>query len=200
MKYRFLLLLAVLMSLGCTNKNPMTVAAQQDLQRPPADEIQLVLMHPSAAVGMNSATLYEVTGGEIRFIGVSDPKTSVVYRTTPGKHVFMVASDTAEFMEADLAGGKTYYGVVAPQLDSAKVGYSLWPFKNDPSADYDTAMPIFDIWVRESQLVEMSAEARSWYQEHRDDIEQKYLKFWPIWQTRTPAEIAKRSLSPEDGM
>lgn len=199
MNLRILLLLAVLFSVGCA-KNNMTVMEQQEVQRPPSDEAQVIFMRPSNFGGAIAASLYEVTDGDIEFVGIIVPEVKVLYKTKPGKHVFMVVSEAADFMEADLAGGKNYYSIVTPRMGLWKARFSLWPYKSDPSADYDTAMPEFEKYASSGELVEISPKARSWYEEHKTDIEEKYHEYWPVWQEKTPEEIAKRSLAPEDGM
>jgi uncharacterized protein YcfL len=199
MKVRILLLLTVLFAVGCA-KNTMTVMAQQEVQRPPADEAQVIFLRLSSSEGTNGVSLFEVTGGDIEFIGLIVPGARVPYQTKPGKHVFMVVSDAADFMEANLAGGKNYYGVVAPLMGFWKARFSLLPYKNDPSADYDTAMPSFEKNSSSGELVEISPATLAWYEEHKTDIEAKYRKYWPLWQKNTPAEIARRTLAPADGM
>jgi hypothetical protein len=199
MKTRILLLLTVLLSVGCA-KNTMMVMEQQQVQRPPADEAQLVFMRPSSFGGAINASLFEVSDGDIEFIGIIVPNVRVLHKTKPGKHVFMVVSEAADFMEADLAGGKTYYSIVTPRMGLWKARFSLWPYKSDANAKYHTAMPDFDEYASSGELVGISPAARNWYEENRDDIKDKYQEYWPVWQEKTPQEIAERSLDPEDGM
>jgi len=199
MKVLILLLLTALLLVGCA-KNTMSVMEQQEVQRPPADAAQVTFLRLSRSGGTTEASLFEVSGGDIKFIGIIVPGVRVPYQTKPGKHVFMVVSDTADFMEANLAGGKNYYSVVAPQEGFWKVRFSLLPYKNDPSANYDTAMPSFEINSKSGELVKTSPTALAWYQEHKTDIEAKYRKYWPAWEEKTPEAINKRSLEPEDGM
>jgi hypothetical protein len=199
MKIRILLLLAVLLSVGCA-KNTMTVMEQQEVQRPPADEVQVVFMRPSSLGAAISASLFEVTDGNIEFVGIIVPNVRVLYQTKPGKHVFMVVSEAGDFMEADLAGGKTYYSIVTPRLGLWKARFSLWPYKSEANAKYHTAAPDFEKYMNSGELVGISPEARAWYDEHKADIEAKYQEYWPVWQEKTPDAIAERSLAPEDGM
>jgi len=199
MKIRILLLLTVLFSAGCA-KNTMTVMEQQEVQRPPAGEAQLIFLRPSSLGAAISASLFEVTDDNIEFIGIIVPDVRVLYRTKPGKHVFMVVSEAADFMEADLAGGKTYYSIVTPRMGLWKARFSLWPVKSDAGAQYHTAMPEFEKYSSSGELVGMSPAARAWYEENRDSIKDKYHEYWPVWQQKTPEAIAERSLQPEDGM
>ena len=198
MKVRILLLLTAFVAAGCA-KISMTVMEQQALQRPAADAAQVIFLRPGSTGSAADVSLFEVTGGNIEFIGLIVPDVRVPYRTGPGSRVFMVVSDTADFMEANLAGGKNYYAVVAPQIGFWQARFSLWPYKNDPSAPYDTAMPGFEKQSSSGELVEISPAALAWYQERKTDIAAKYRKYWPEWQKMAPEEIARRSLVPADG-
>lgn len=76
--------------------------------------MQVVFMR-DAFVGQGiNGSLYDLTEGEPEFIGIIASGTKVTQLTTLGKRVYMVVSEAADFMEADLVGGKTYFSVVPP--------------------------------------------------------------------------------------
>jgi hypothetical protein len=60
-------------------------------------------------------------------------------------------------------------------------------------------MPSFAKNSNSGELVGISPTALAWYEEHKANIEAKYRKYWPLWQKNPPAEIARRTLAPEDG-
>ena len=126
--------------------------------------------------------------------------TKVVYKTTPGKHVFMVVSEAADFMEADLDSGKNYFSIATPRMGAWVARFSLWPIKNDPNAEYHTGMSEFNRWVDSTKLVENTDESRAWYEKNKASVKTKYDKYWPTWQEKTEEDTLKRTLSPEDGM
>ena len=199
MTKRILLLIAITLLAGCAS-NPMVVAPQQELLKPQNNESQVVFMRSSFVGSAISASLYEVTNGDIEFIGVIVNGTKVSYKTTPGKHVFMVVSEAADFMEADLSSGKNYYSIATPRMGAWAARFSLWPIKNDPNADFHTDMPQFDGWLKNTKLVENTDKSLAWYEANKETVRQKYEKYWPVWKTKSEADLLKRTLMPEDGM
>jgi hypothetical protein len=108
--YIFTLLGSLLLA-GCAS-NPMAPVADQAVQAPSPDMAQVVFMRDAYTGKAIVSSLYDVTDGQTRFIGVMANGTKIAHPTTPGKHTFMVVSEAADFMEADLVAGKTYYALV----------------------------------------------------------------------------------------
>ncbi len=199
MIFRILTLVAIIMFTGCAS-NPMVVSQQQEIQKPTDEEAQVVFMRSSFVGSAINASLYDVTNGDIKFIGVIANGTKVPYTTSPGERVFMVVSEAADFMEANLESGKNYFSLATPRMGAWVARFSLWPIKNDPSADYHTEMDDFNKWVSSTKLVENSAKSKSWYEANKESIKKKYEKYWPEWKNKTAEDLARRTLSPQDGM
>ena len=199
MYFRILTLLAIISLTGCAS-NPMMVAPQQELQTPSTNESQVIFMRSSFVGSAISASLYEVTNDKIIFIGVIANNTKLSYKTTPGKHTFMVVSEAADFMESNLNSGKNYYSIVTPRMGIWKARFSLWPIKNDPEAEFHTQTSDFNDWVTSTKLVNNTNESRAWYEGNKDSVKQKYQEYWPEWQSKTNADLLKRTLSPQDGL
>jgi len=195
---RIFSLLALLTLAGCAS-NPMTVSPQQTLQTPSQDSSQVVFMRSSFVGSAISASLYDVTDGDIKFIGVIVNGVKLAYSTTPGEHTFMVVSEAADFMEADLSSGKNYFSLVTPRMGAWKARFSLWPIKNDPTARYHTDMTEFDQWLTNTKLSTNSEKSQAWYQQNKNSVKAKYDKYWPAWQQKADSDIAKRTLVPTDG-
>lgn len=199
-KLRIIIALSCLLSLfGCAS-NPMKVSNEVTFTKPASGEAQVVFMRDSFVGSAISASLYEVTDKEPVFIGVITNGTKVVYNTTPGKHTFMVVSEAADFMEANLAAGKTYYSIVTPRMGAWKARFSMWPIKADPSAEYSTANSDFEGWKKSTKVASNTEEARAWYEANKASVISKQQEYWPVWQQKSAADLAKRTLSPEDGM
>jgi hypothetical protein len=73
----------------------MRPARSQKIRPPAAEKVQVVFMRTSNVSGGISADLFEVINGELKFIGVLDTGTRIVYDTTPGKKVFMAYGHAA---------------------------------------------------------------------------------------------------------
>lgn len=199
MTFRILTLITVILVSGCAS-NPMAVSPQQELQKPTSSEAQVIFMRSSFVGSAISASLYDVTSGNIEFIGVIANGTKLSHKTTSGKHVFMVVSEAADFMEANLDPGKNYFSIATPRMGAWKARFSLWPIKNDPNAEFHTKMPNFNNWVANTTLVENTEKSKSWYENNKNSVRSKYEEYWPVWQNKTAEDISKRTLSPQDGM
>lgn len=195
---RLFLVVSMLTFAGCAT-NPMRVAPQQAVKPAQDDKSQVFFMRSSFVGSAIGASLYEVTGGDIKFIGVIVNGAKVAYETTPGKHVFMVVSEAADFMEADLAPGKNYFSIATPRMGAWKARFSLWPIKNDPDAKFRLGSSDFDGWVEGTKMFENSEKSLSWYENNKASVRQKYEEYWPVWQNKSASDIAERTLDPEDG-
>ena len=200
MKYiRILSILSTLIFAGCAS-NPMQVSSSQSVQKAMPDESQIVFMRSTFVGSAINASLYDVTDEETNFLGIISNGTKVAYTTTPGKHTFMVVSEAADFMEADFLPGRTYYSIVTPRMGAWKARFSLWPIRNDGSSEYNTESAEFTKWLNSTKLVHNSEESEAWYTNNKDSVKSKQLDYWPVWQQKTPEDLAKRTLNPQDGM
>ena len=200
MKYiRILSILSTLIFAGCAS-NPMQVSSSQSVQKAMPDESQIVFMRSTFVGSAINASLYDVTDEETKFLGIISNGTKVAYTTTPGKHTFMVVSEAADFMEADFLPGRTYYSIVTPRMGAWKARFSLWPIRNDGSSEYNTESAEFTKWLNSTKLVHNSEESEAWYTNNKDSVKSKQLDYWPVWQQKTPEDLAKRTLNPQDGM
>ncbi len=183
---------------GCAS-NPMLVATNQTLSTPSSNEAQVVFMRSAFVGSAISASLFDVSTDETKFIGIINNATKVVHKTTPGKHVYMVVSEAADFLEANLIGGKTYYSIVTPRMGAWKARFSLWPIKSDPNADYSLGSNDFQNWLKSTKIVENSPASLQWFENNKTSVDAKRKQNWAVWEQKTPDDLARRTLSPEDG-
>ena len=69
-----------------------------------------------------------------------------------------------------------------------------------PDTKFSLQKSSFEGWVADTKRVENSEKSISWYQKNKDSVQKKYEKYWPVWQEKSEADLAKRTLSPEDGL
>ena len=196
--YIFTLLGSLLLA-GCAS-NPMAPVADQAVQAPSPDMAQVVFMRDAYTGKAIVSSLYDVTDGQTRFIGVMANGTKIAHPTPPGKHTFMVVSEAADFMEADLVAGKTYYALVTPRMGLWKARFSLWPISNEPDAAHSLKSNNFKDWVEDTDLVTNSPKSLAWYQRVKASVEKKRAEYWPVWQEKSAEAIAERTLKPTDGL
>lgn len=182
-----LLMVAVLS--GCVTSSHMTTAdnAPGKLKPQPGKSL-LVFLRPSSFGGGIQSTLYD--GDE--YIGTISAKTKVAYQADPGQHSFMIVGESADFMQATLDEGKTYYTVIAPRMGVWKARFSLRPQNGQ--------IPAEDIqkWMAATRLVVIGPEGKAWATENSASVMQKKNKYWPKWQSKPSA--SKQTLHSSSGM
>lgn len=198
-RLKLVVLASVLFVFGCAS-NPMKISNDVAVAAPKGNEAQIVFMRDSFVGSAINASLYELTDGDPVFIGIISNGTKIVHKVSPGKHTFMVVSEAADFMEAELLAGKTYYSLATPRMGAWKARFSLWPIKADPGSEYNTSSSDFTAWKNGTKVAVNSSEAQAWYAANKASIIAKKNDYWPVWQKKSDEDLAKRSLSPEDGM
>src|SRR5262245_10746357 len=71
---------------------------------------RIVCMRGSKQSAGVDAALFDVTEpGAPKYIGTVNSASKLTHPLSPGLYTFMAVGDTAEFMQATIVGGKTYY-------------------------------------------------------------------------------------------
>lgn len=192
-------ILSLLVMSGCAT-SPMTIAPEQELPPVKSDEAQVVFMRTSQMGGAINASLFEVTETETDYIGIIAVGTKIAVTTTPGEHMFMVVSEAADFLKANLEGGKTYYALVTPRMGAWKARFSLWPFSSKANARHPNSGDQFEKWVNDTKLLVQSQASLDWYEQNRTSVEQKKMAYLPVWRQKTPEAVELRTLNPGDGL
>lgn len=193
-----LITLVLLVLSGCASSK-MQVATQQGLEPAAPGKAQIVFLRSSLVGSAVQASVYDVTSGNPFFIGILSNNTRVRHQTDPGKRTFMVVSEAADFMQAELAAGRTYYGIIIPRMGADKDHFSLWPIKKDPASEFSTASEEFAGWLASSKLVENTPESEQWARDNNKDVQEKYHEYWTKWLGKTLEEKEQLTLRPDDG-
>ena len=112
----------------------------------------------------------------------------IAYPAAPGRHRFMVVSEAADFMDADLAPGKTYYTVVAPRIGMWKARFSLYPRRPDDQKTRDELT--FCKWYANTPA------SYQWAQQNMTEVEALEKEYLAEW---LPQESEKPMLNAGDG-
>lgn len=170
-----------------------TLAADEDMAT-------VVFMRSSFVGSAIKTSVYDITDGKTVFLGIMKNKNKIEYKAKPGKRTFMVVSEAADFMEAELLEGKTYYSMVTPRTGAWKARFSLMPVRNDGTTKFNTGSKDFAKWKAKTKPVSIDDKSRAWFEKNHDSVEAKREKYWPKWQQKSPADLAARTLNPDDGM
>lgn len=183
---------------GCQSTLMTKSGSSQETVAP--NEATVIFLRPSSVGGAVQSSVYDVTGGATRFGGIVSAKTQVAMHVEPGPHLLMVQAENADFMNATLDAGKTYYVLIKPRMGMWKARFSLIPIHNDPSAKYNLQSTDFAKWKSASTPVYVSPAAQAWYSQHQSDIEAKRVDYMKKWDRMAPADKTVLTLHTQDGI
>lgn len=199
MNTKLLSLAAVALLLTSCASSKMVNRTDQTTEVPAADKAQVIFMRPSSFGGVVQASLFDVSSTDPEFIGIVSTGTQVSYMLDPGEHVFMVVSEAADFLPAKLVGGKTYYAIVTARMGAWKARFSMAPVRKSAPGDYQYESDKFQGWLEKMRFVENTPESIAWFQANKADIKGKQIRYWQVWQEKSEADVAARTLNADDG-
>jgi hypothetical protein len=133
------------------------------------DEAAIVFLRPHLAGYAIQAPIAERVGNSLKFVTILSIKTKVFYKTTPDKHYFVVGGENGYLLEADLAGGKTYYAYIKPEWGNWKGRFSFEPVKD---TEINTQEFIDDLEL--CNWYQNRAESETWFMINLSSMEDKY--------------------------
>jgi hypothetical protein len=157
------------------------------------DDAVIVFMRPSPFGFVVQSSIYEIIDDKPEIVGILAAEKRMAYRIKPGKHLFMVVGESADFMEADVVAGRTYYATVVPRIGFWKLRYSFNPLQKH---EYDADPSEIDEWLNECDWVIKTTETEAWFKENAADIEAKYRKYYKVWIEKEE----KPALKADDGL
>lgn len=187
----------VLLMTGCAS-NLMKPSDSGEVQAPPSDKATVVFMRTSFVASGVGVEMFEIVDGELEFIGALPSGNKIAHKTTEGRKVYMAYGSAADFMIADVKAGKTYYSIVRPNWGTG--GFAPTPIRKEGS-EFNMKSSEFAGWVKGTKLLELKKdEANKWFAENKSKYEAIYKDYWERFQHKTPAEVAQRSMNPDDGV
>jgi len=160
-----------------------------DLPAPAEGKALVVLFLASKRSGGTHATLAD----DGTFITHLVKRTCFFYQAEPGHRIFSVVGEAADFLEADLEAGKTYYILVAPRMGAWKARFSLVAFTEE-FKDWGKR----EDWLKSCKVVTPTPRALEWAEDKKAELEEKRERYFAKWQEKPEAE--KPRLVAEDGL
>lgn len=194
-----LLLLLLCPAPGWAKSDFMQPAAEQNPTPEPGKAL-VVFLRSSFYGFIYSATVYDAPDDATRFLGAVENKTKLAVQMEPGKHRFMVVAENADFLDAELDAGKTYYVLVSPRPGAFKMRFSLMPVLNRADAKYSLLGAEFKQWMSETRFVARTPAADAWYRDNQDSVAGKKAKYLVKWNEMLPQDRAELVLHGEDGI
>lgn len=175
---RILIIACLSMLAGCASSH-MTVINDSPKKLTPAPEKSLVIFARTTAFGgAIQATLYD----NDEYIGTISANTKIAYQASPGKHMFMVIGESADFMEADLAAGKTYYAGVIVRPGIWKARFSFHP-NNGQVSDEELKN-----WISGTKLVEPNDKGWQWASQNAESVQKLKAEYLPEWNSKKESD------------
>lgn len=191
--WRSLLLALSALALGaCGGGAQMLQTGQAPVIR--QGESMIVFMRASPLGMAVSASVFDVSGADTKFVGIVNYGTKVAYPVAPGEHTFMVVGESADFMQAKVLPGRTYHALVTPRVGVWKARFSFRPIRQ-----HELDGSEFAGWSSATQFVENSDQTRSWAVQNAPDIASKRAQYWADWNSKPAEQRASQTLAAEDG-
>lgn len=176
----------------------MHVADQQ--AKPEPGKALVLFMRPSSVGFAIASSVYDAPDEDTRFIGVVRSKQKMAYQAEPGMHRFMVIAENADFMDATLEAGKTYYVLIQPRMGVWKARFSLFPVHNHADPGDTLQNPEFAKWNAKTELVATSPAGLAWYEENKASVAEKKADYLTKWNRMLASDRAELVLHPHDGV
>ncbi|UHQ20354.1 hypothetical protein LVB87_04110 [Lysobacter sp. KIS68-7] len=168
--------------------------------KPEPGKALIVFVRVSAGGALISSSVYDAPDGETKFIGIVQRGNKVAYQAEPGPHRFMVIAENADFMDATLEAGKTYYALISPRMGVWKARFSLLPIHNDPAADESLQSNDFKKWMGKTSFFEATESNLAWYEANKASVEEKKADYLKKWNVMLPQDKILLTLKAEDGV
>lgn len=182
-----------LLASGCgTVKYMQEMPAGSTVQAPKPGKAMVVFMRSTFVGQAITASLFEIRNDNPELVALVANNTKVAYEVDPGKRLFMVVSESADYMSADVAANRTYYAFVIPRMGAFRARFSLAAVNRggDKSQDAQSCL-------KSCRLVQKSSESDAWARENMSDIRSKHAQNYSRWNQKPSNE--KPHLSPGDG-
>ena len=166
-------LAAVLALTACVSGRMTAIAEPPMVAAPPADKAVVVFLRPSIFGSAIQSSVFDVTESQPIFVGIVSSTSKLAYASAPGARRFMVLSESADFMDAQLLPGKTYYALVTPRMGMWKARFSLRPVHADDSELADQ--------LKSCSWIGNTPASTAWAAENERSIETKLDENLPRW-------------------
>lgn len=175
-----------------TNSSTATLTPVSTAPTAATASSKIVFMRPHAFGGAIQASVFDVTGaGDAKFIGIINMHTQLSYPVQPGRYTFMVVGESADFMEADIVAGKSYYALVIARPGAWKARFSFVPVRDNEKR--------VEQWEQSLRPVASTPRTTAWAKQNASSIESKRSRYYAEWSGKPESQRAGQTLNAQDG-
>lgn len=164
------------------------------------ESANIIFLRPSVFGWLISAPVFELQGETEKLVGISTYGTSITYSVEPGKHTFMVIGESADFMEANVDAGKTYYALVTPRMGLWKARFTLHPVHAESTFTFNKDHKEFPVWKSSAQPITLLPNGLDWQKENQTSISGKRKEYYLEWINKVGVEHDTYVLKNTDGI
>ncbi|HEX4911909.1 MAG TPA: hypothetical protein VFV64_14215 [Permianibacter sp.] len=204
---QLLAMAGALMLLGGCAMKPSTESAMSKMMQPMTtvaeqapDKARIIFLRPSAFGWLIDAPVFYLNGDEEQLLGISTYGTRIDHMVAPGKHLYMVIGESADFMEAEVEAGKTYYALVTPRMGVWKARFSLHPVHRESSFEFNLQHKEFSGWLNGAKPISLLPAGLDWQRKNQASIDEKRAEDYPEWLKKPEQEKRIVTLVPADGV
>lgn len=187
-----LFLLLMLSACSGSVKNMRRVPTNRIASVLEAGKSMIIFLRPSGLAYAIQSSVFEIKGDKPTLVGIIAAKKKVSYQLEPGKHLFMVIGENADFMSANLEANKTYYALISPRMGLWKARFSLQPIHTNKLKSAE-----FIAWLKGCERVEKTSDSDKWAISNMPSIQSKYHEYYAEWVNKVLSE--KPHLLSQDG-
>jgi len=178
--YTISFILLVFSSIGCSGRvKHMDIVPREKtvISTPPKKgKAKIIFIRPTSMGHFFQSSVFEIKNKKPSIVGIVPAKKKISYEVEPGKHLFMVVSESADFMKAELLADKTYVVFITPRTGWFKSRFSLEPIYRNTRKSKNIA---YDL--EKYQLLEVSEDTLKWVKKNSPDIQRKYINYYRKW-------------------
>lgn len=152
---------------------------------PQADKATVVFLRPSFFGGAIQSSVFDISDGPVDLVGIVSAGRKIAYGSRPGQRRFMVVGESADFMNADLTPGKTYFARVEPRIGFWKARFTLVPVSALASE--------LEGELKSCTWVDNTPDSFGWAKENMPSIQEKLSSYLPDWEKGSEKPFLKAS-------
>jgi hypothetical protein len=164
---------------GCASPKMNLSVPVSSVVKAEQDKVLVYFIRPSSLGFKVHAAVYD----DENFIGIMPYNQKLPYLAKPGEHLFMVVSEAADFLKADLLPGKTYYIKVIPRMGAWRARFSLAPVTKE-----DYANPEVQKWIKDARLIQNNDEAYKWAKDNHPSVLNKKKAYLEKWMSKPESD------------
>ena len=149
----------------------------------------------ATSVDYRRSPVFKLKSGESEpeLVGILPVKTKIAYQIDPGKYLFMVVGESAEFMTAEVLPNTTYYVLILARVGSRTAIYSFKAVDKQEQNSKD-----FRELIASAKWVENTSASLNWAASNMVSIQAAQTKNYKLWTSKPESE--RSSLFPNDGV